>query len=307
MSRDVDLKVAVIAARQHGIFTFDDAARAGADRSTILRRTRAGLWLRLAPGLFAVAGAPTTWERAVSAAVRRIGNMSAASHRTAAHLHGLYGRPHQIEVVTVASGKRNLPFVLHQCEDLVKAEIVEIDGIPTTDAARTIVDVGIPAGVDVAQIILDGALRREMTTLAEVARRIHLYGRRDRRGIGPARGLVVERLGWQSVTDSVLEDAFLRLADRAGLPRPVPQRRLVIRQRRRVVRLDFDFGGRVVVELDSEKFHTDPDSFRLDRRRQNDLVQAGFTVLRFTWWDVMAAPEYVAATVATALLQSGVA
>jgi very-short-patch-repair endonuclease len=74
-----------------------------------------------------------------------------------------------------------------------------------------------------------------------------------------------------------------------------------------VVRLDFDFGGRVVVELDSEKFHTDPDSFRLDRRRQNDLVQAGFTVLRFTWWDVMAAPEYVAATVATALLQSGVA
>ena len=128
-----------------------------------------------------------------------------------------------------------------------------------------------------------------------------------RRRIGPARQLVVERLGWDSVTDSVLEDAFLRLADRAGLPRPTPQRRVVMRQGRRAVRLDFDFGDRVVVELDSEKFHTDRDSFRHDRRRQNDLIQAGFTVLRFTWWDVMAAPEYVASTVATALRQSGAA
>lgn len=307
MANEADIRVATVAAGQHGVFTTDDARLAGASSALITRRLEAGRWTRLAPGLYAITGTAPSWERSVSAAVLRVGGLAAASHRTAAHLHGLYGRPQKIEVVTVATGKRGLPFVLHQCLDLVEAEIVSLDGIATTDVARTIVDIGVPAGLQVAQRVLDEAIRRQMTTLHEVARRIHRYGRRGRRGIGPARELVIERLGWDDVTDSVLEDAFLRLAIRSGLPPPTPQRRLVTRQGRRFVRVDFDFGGHVVVELDSEKFHTDRDSFRLDRRRQNDLVQSGYVVLRFTWWDVMAAPEYVAATVATALRRTGVA
>ena len=307
MVNDIDIRLATIAARQHGVFSTADAQRAGASSAVITRRVRAGRWVRLAPGVYAVAGTAETWSRAVSAAILRVGGVVAASHRTAAHLHGLYGRPHRIEVVTTVTGLRDLPFVAHQCQDLVIGEIVRIDGIPATDVARTIVDVGVPAGLDVAQRILDGALRREMTTLGEVANRIHCYGRRGRRGIGPARLLLVERLGWDTVTDSVLEDAFMRLAARPGLPEPKPQRRIVLRNGRRVVRLDFDFGAGVVVELDSEKFHTDRDTFQWDRRRQNELVQAGYMVLRFTWWDVMAAPDYVAATVTAALRSHGVA
>lgn len=307
MANDADLRVATVAARQHGVFTTDDAKRAGASSALITRRLDAGRWMRLAPGVYSIAGTALTWERSVSTAVLRVGGLVAASHRTAAHIHGLYGRPRRIEVVTTVTGKRNLPFIVHQCQDLVEAEIVSVDGLAVTDVARTVVDIGVPAGIAVAQRVLDTAVRNQVTTLEEVAGRIHRYGRRGRRGIGPARRLVIERLGWDEVTDSVLEDAFLRLAERSGLPRPTPQHRVVMRQGRRVVRLDFDFGARVVVELDSEKFHTDRDSFRNDRRRQNDLVQAGYVVLRFTWWDVMAAPEYVAATVSTALRQNGAA
>ncbi len=303
---EVDLKLAVVAARQHGIFTTDDARAAGADRSLVLRRVRAGRWIRLAPGLFQIAGAPVSWKQQVSAAVRRHSPPAAASHRTAAHLHGLYGRPRRIEVVTVATGVRGLTHLVHQCQDLVASEIVVIDGLPTTDVARTIIELGVPAGIQVAQQVLDAAVRAGMVTLPQVAGRIHRYGRRGRRGIGPTRKLVTERLGWDQITDSVLEDAFLRLALRSGLPRPTAQRRGVIRGGRQVARLDFDFGA-VVVELDSEKYHTDRDSFRGDRRRQNELVQAGLVVLRFTWWDVMAAPDYVVATVAAALRRLGVA
>ena len=307
MANDADLRVATVAARQHGVFTTEDARRAGASSSLITRRLDAGRWMRLAPGVYSIAGTALTWERSVSSAVLRVGGLVAASHRTAAHIHGLYGRPRRIEVVTMVTGKRNLPFIVHQCQDLVEAEIVSVDGLPVTDVARTVVDIGVPAGIAVAQRVLDTAVRNQDTTLPEIAGRIHRYGRRGRRGIGPARQLVIERLGWNEVTDSVLEDAFLRLAERSGLPRPTPQHRVVMRQGRRVVCLDFDFGAGVVVELDSEKFHTDRDSFRNDRRRQNDLVQAGYVVLRFTWWDVMAAPEYVAATVSTALRQNGAA
>jgi hypothetical protein len=303
---DVDLRLAVVAARQHGVFSITDALEAGANRSLVYRRVSSGHWDRLAPGLFRLAGSTPTWRQAVAAAVLRHSAPAAASHRTAAHLHGLYGRPHRIEVVTVSTGVRGLPYLVHQCQDLVEAEIVLVDGIPTTDVARTIIDVGVPAGIQVAQRVLDDAIRKEMVTLQRIAARVHRYGRRGRRGIGPARELVRERLGWDQVTDSVLEDAFLRLAQRSGLPTPTAQRRMVTREGKRVIRLDFDFGP-VVVELDSEKYHTDRDSFRNDRRRQNDLVQSGLVVLRFTWWDVMAAPEYVVATVATALRSAGAA
>lgn len=184
-------------------------------------------------------------------AVLRLAGVKAASHRTAAHIHGLWGRPSRIEVVTNATGVRDTPVIVHQCLDLTEAEIVERNGIRVTDVARTIIDIGVPAGIKATQIVLDGALRREMTTLREVAGRIHRYGKKGRRGIGPAR--------------------------------------------------------RLVVELDSEKYHTDPESFRADRRRQNELVGSGLVILRFTWWDVMAAPDYVVATVSQALRMTGVA
>ncbi len=306
MTSDIDVRVAAVAGRQHGVFSASQAVEAGANSALISRRVRSGRWLRLGPGVYAVAGSPETWARAVSTAVHRVAGPTAASHRTAAHLHGLYGRPRRIEVVTTSTGLRNIGFVIHQCLDLTPNEIMDVSGIPTTDIARTIIDIGVPAGIDVTQRVLDGALRREMTTLEQVAERIHRYGRKGRRGIGPARALVVERLGWDKVTESVLEDAFLRLAARAGLPQPSPQRRLVLRHGRRVVRLDFDFEGRVAVELDSEKYHTDPTTFQDDRRRQNAMVNQGLVVLRFTWWDVMAAPDYVVATIATALTRATV-
>lgn len=295
----VDLQIATSAAARHGVFTTEDVLATGATHSLITRRVQAGRWVRIAPGVYVVAGAPESWERAVSAAILRLGPLAAASHRTAAHLHGLYGRPRRIEVVTRATGARGLPFVVHQCQDITVAEIVPVRGIATTDVARTIIDVGVPAGIQVTQRILDDALRKGLVNLHQVAARIHRYGRKGRRGIGPARALVIERLGWNDLTESVLEDALLRLAKRSGLPTPTPQRR--VRLPNRVARVDFDFGRSVVVELDSEKFHMDPTRFRDDRRRHNALTHHGLTVLRFTWWDVMADPEYVASTIATAL------
>lgn len=303
MAHEVDLRIAVLAARQHGVFTVGNARAAGANSSLIARRVRSGRWNRLRKGLYELTGNPPSWDRDVAIAARMLPDPAAASHRTAAHLHGLYARPRRIEVVTRATGIRTNRVVIHQCQDLTAAEIVEVGGHPVTDVARTIIDIGVPAGVAVAQRVLDDALRKELTTLTMVAQRVHRYGRRGRRGIGPARSLVIERLEWNDITDSVLEDAFLRLAYRAGLPRPTVQRQFVLRGGKRLARVDFLFGSHLVVELDSERFHTDPNRFQDDRRRQNALVEHGLTVLRFTWWDVMAAPEYVASNIASALFR----
>lgn len=55
-----------------------------------------------------------------------------------------------------------------------------------------------------------------------------------------------------------------------------------------------DVGRRLVVEADSHTFHAEPVVFAADCERYNRLVLLGWTVLRFTWEQVMREPAYVA-------------
>ncbi len=55
--------------------------------------------------------------------------------------------------------------------------------------------------------------------------------------------------------------------------------------------------ARLVLEVDGLAFHTTPEQFQRDRERQNRLVAAGWTVLRFTWRDLTTRPAYVLASV----------
>lgn len=51
--------------------------------------------------------------------------------------------------------------------------------------------------------------------------------------------------------------------------------------------------ARVVVEFDGYEVHSKREVFASDRRRQNRLVLAGYTVLRVTWQDVTERPDEV--------------
>jgi very-short-patch-repair endonuclease len=67
-------------------------------------------------------------------------------------------------------------------------------------------------------------------------------------------------------------------------------------------RVDFAFvERRVAIEVDGWAWHSDPARLRRDRRRQNSLVLSGWTVLRFTWYDLTQRPEVVIADILTAL------
>ena len=54
---------------------------------------------------------------------------------------------------------------------------------------------------------------------------------------------------------------------------------------------------KLVVEIDGRAYHSTPEAFERDRERQNLLVAAGWTVLRFTWRDLTTRPEHVVATI----------
>jgi len=58
---------------------------------------------------------------------------------------------------------------------------------------------------------------------------------------------------------------------------------------------------RLAVEVDGRSAHSGRTAFERDRRRQNALVLAGWTVLRFTWHQITATPDDVLRTVNTAI------
>jgi very-short-patch-repair endonuclease len=69
-----------------------------------------------------------------------------------------------------------------------------------------------------------------------------------------------------------------------------------------VARLDIAFvSARIAIEVDGFAYHHDRQRFQRDRTRQNELVNLGWTVYRFTWQDITAHPERVIATVRIAL------
>ncbi|MFG3422845.1 hypothetical protein ACIBTZ_12765 [Micromonospora sp. NPDC049460] len=59
-------------------------------------------------------------------------------------------------------------------------------------------------------------------------------------------------------------------------------------------------GPRVIAEADGRGPHGTPEAVYADRRRQNRLVNAGWTVLRFTWADTLD-PAYIPWTVRQAI------
>lgn len=69
-----------------------------------------------------------------------------------------------------------------------------------------------------------------------------------------------------------------------------------------VVDLHFD-GTSVVIEVDGFRAHSSKRSFVEDRRRQNRLVVAKYTVLRYTWDDLQNRPFEVIAEIRDALKQ----
>jgi len=214
-------------------------------------------------------------------------------------------RPDHLAVLAVRGGPRPHGFILHQSTDLVPAHVTELDGIPVTTVPRTVVDVGVPNGLGATARCLDEGRRVGVVELEEIAALLHEVGKRGRNGVGPARRVLMERLKWDLVTDSQLEDRFLRLLQRFDLPEPAIQVEVQDVNGRFIARVDFLYRSQsVVIEVDGAAFHSDPATFRRDRVRQNQLILLGYTVLRFTSWDLLAAPEFVADQVSEAISPS---
>ena len=130
-----------IARRQRGLITAPQALACGLTAGQITSRLRNGTWVLIRPDVYAVAGAPQSWEQSLLAVTLSV--PAFASHRTAGHLWPLrgYPQPEKLEVVTSYDQHVRLDEVHgHRSRALFDLDRTRRNAIPTVTAERALVD-----------------------------------------------------------------------------------------------------------------------------------------------------------------------
>ncbi len=109
---------------------------------------------------------------------------------------------------------------------------------------------------------------------------------------------VIHELSEGTVSEG--ERRLVELLRESGVTGWIANHGVRVGRRRYVVDVAFPSAS-VAVEVDGHAYHSDVRAFQNDRTRQNDLVRAGWTVLRFTWTDITQHPEDVLAVITSTL------
>ncbi|MGY1917125.1 DUF559 domain-containing protein [Blastococcus sp. SYSU DS0973] len=223
------------------------------------------------------------------------------SHLTAAALWGLEiplqprSDPRADLTVPLASRAESRADRRIHRRDLPPDDVTLWSALPVTTPARTWRDLAAvlqpPVLLAVTDQLLDGRCTR--ADLAEQLARCPT-------GRGCARARAVLPVA-DARSESPMESVLRWLVHDAGLPAPLLQHRVRDPGGRLLGRADLAWPDRkVLVEFDGD-VHRDRDVFVADLRRQNRLVAAGWTVLRFTSADLLGRPDQVIAAIRRAL------
>jgi very-short-patch-repair endonuclease len=181
--------------------------------------------------------------------------------------------------------------------------LVAVRGIVCTSVARTTVDLAGVYGEDKLRETFERMVAEGKLDLGAIEG--VLEAGRKRRG-APALRRVIEE--WRPVAEtaryatvrSLFEAKLLPLVAKAGLP--MPRINAPIRTAERVLEVDLLWDDeRFVVEADSRRHHATEVAFERDRKRDLDLMEVHYEVLRVTWKQVEREPRKVFAVVRSEL------
>lgn len=273
-----------IARRQHGTVTRRQLLDAGLSERVIDGLITRGEVTRQLSGIYLVRGAPETYLSTLWTAV--LATDGVLGHNTACHhwdvidertmpltiLVPVERRVQAPRGVRVRRRTGPIPRTIHR-------------GLPVTPRSESILDLLGDLSRPQGATLLDRSLQQNWLSDRDVLRRLE----------SPHRGNVRLRqlarvLGDGAEAES--ERMLHRLLRQAGVHGWRPNVTVQVRGRR--YRLDVALEESLIaIEIDGMAWHLDAVRKQRDLHRQNDLVGAGWTVLRFTWNDLMYRPEYV--------------
>jgi very-short-patch-repair endonuclease len=288
-TRSVDVLVAELARAQHGVVGRAQLLELGLTAKAVDSRLERGRLHPLHRGVYAVGHAVVGVDGQRLAAVLACGPNAVLSHRTAADAWGLLRtQARSIDItVTTTAGRRRPGITIHRSSLAQFETTTTPNGIATTTPARTLLDLAevVPRrGVERAA---DQAEALRLFDLDDVERVLQAHAHRH--GAARLRRLLAAYAIGERFTRSELEERFLALCERHGIPDP--------RVNARVAGLEVDFhwpGAHLVAELDGHTHHGTREAFERDRERDAHLLLHGIRTLRITRRRLIDEPEAIA-------------
>jgi very-short-patch-repair endonuclease len=277
-----------LARRQHWVATRQQLLDLGLSARAIEHRMLKGRLHPIHTGVYVVGRPELTRDGHFHAAVLACGEDAALSDRSAAeHWAIVPGRAGPIHVTVPRHRTRRHPGIaVHRRREFATTRH---RGVPVTTPVVTLVDLA----QELDEMQLERAVNEAVNQDLTDPERLRESAAGLRRRQGARRVLALLDRDTYVVTDSRLEQRFLRIVRRAGLPLPITQRQL------QGGRVDFYWPQLgLIVEADSLRYHRTPAQQRADRLRDQKHAAAGLTSLRFTHWQIFFEAQHVEATLA---------
>ncbi len=305
-----DALLHALAATSGGVCTRTALLDAGFGRSSIDRRLRQGVLSSVCRGVYiieALRDRSTPSYRALAAVPG-----SVLAHHTAAALHRfpVDVREDVVHVIVPNGVHRRVGgVVVHPSRTLSSFDIVEVDGVPCTSPARTIVDLAGVVGKARLRHIVQTQLRDAKPGAVELQSCFDATARQGVPGVLKLRRLVVDLLGDASggegsdLEGSELEARVWALLATQGITGFGRQVRPPWFDGRRGI-VDFAHGeAKVVLEADGRRWHQRDQEMTDDRRRDRLAAAHGWVAIRVTWAEVTQRPAATAASIAAVVDQ----
>lgn len=295
---------------QYGLVTRQQLLAADLGQAWIDRAARD--WPTILPGIYVKRPMDDFRQRAMAAVLRWPG--SCLSHACAGRVRGwtepfvapawskfgqaaipyTYEWPDDQIDLTVTTGRpRGAPgYRIHHAPTGLP---VFVAGLPVCGGLETAPQIARTTPLCYSVPLLDALCREDHRRLTDLAALIER--RAGGRGIARARQAVSLA---NPLAESVLESLGRLLMLLGGLPVPTVQLAVTALGKRYRADLGYE-EQRVLIEFDGREDHERWEDVASDMARQNALVNAGWTVLRFTWVQVLFKPEVVLRTIRDAL------
>ena len=284
--------IARLAREQHGIVTIDQLRTAGVSKRAVAAYVRDGWIVRRHAGVYqlGVVAAPLAREQA---ALLAAGPRAVLSHWSAAALHELCSQSLVIDVAFRGglAGQRT-GIRPHRAGDLPASDIMIKHGLRVTTLARTLLDLAAVA----SRATLERLVEEAQVQTRSPARSSWRWP--SGRPASAACGSFAR--SWSSSTSRCSRAQRESEAHGALQVRGAPASEDERAQGGLGGRCVWD-AQRLVVEVDGYKTHRPRAQFERDRRKDAELLLAGYRVLRLTWWRLTREPDQVIALLAAAL------
>ncbi|HEX6458015.1 MAG TPA: type IV toxin-antitoxin system AbiEi family antitoxin domain-containing protein [Thermoleophilaceae bacterium] len=239
-------------------------------------------------GVYLLGHEAITAKGRMLAPVLAYGHEAVLGYRSAGHWRGFYrtARP-DIDVVVPGRTKAKQPGIdLHLVRSLDPRDVTEHEGIPITTVPRTLLDLAEVLNPRQLKRAAEEADRMRLVDWAEVQELLERSP--GRHGLKPLGSLLAD-FDYEPLSRSEFEALFYDFCMDHGLPRPTMNAPIL------GYTVDAHWPGtNVIVELDSREFHLNAKAFEDDRKRDGDLLVAGYRVLRVTYRQLMREPKQLA-------------